>query len=78
MVLEIETVLLGVVVSLVGVVTTFAGSGTAAFVDGTGTASSFNQPYGIFVSTRGVVYVADYGNNRIRQISSAGDVLVEA
>ena len=32
-----------------GVVTTFAGSGVAGFVNGTSTAAQFNQPYGITI-----------------------------
>lgn len=50
-----------------GVVTTLAGSGSAGSTNSTGTASSFNTPYG--VATDGTnVYVADYGNHLIRQI----------
>ncbi|WCT10739.1 gliding motility-associated C-terminal domain-containing protein [Mucilaginibacter jinjuensis] len=32
----------------------------------------FNQPYGIAVSTSGVIYVADAGNNRVQVFSSPG------
>jgi type IX secretion system substrate protein/NHL repeat-containing protein len=57
-----------------GVVTTLAGSGTAGFADGTGTAAQFNIPAGVAVDGAGTVYVADLLNHRIRKITSAGEV----
>lgn len=57
-----------------GVVTTFAGDGTAAWLDASGTSARFSQPSGIAVDGAGNVYVADYGNHRIRKISSGGVV----
>jgi sugar lactone lactonase YvrE len=57
-----------------GVVSTFAGNGTAGFVNGTSTSSEFNNPAGIAVDASGNIYVADYGNNSIRKITSAGVV----
>lgn len=57
-----------------GVVTTFAGSGTAGYADGTGTDAQLNQPYGITIASDGMIYVADTNNNIIRKITPAGVV----
>ena len=56
-----------------GVVSTFAG-GTMGFVDGTGTAARFNQPYAITIAPSGDFYVGDRINHSIRKITPAGVV----
>jgi mucin-19 len=57
-----------------GLVTVFAGSGTLGFADGTGIAAQFSGPRGIVVDANGIVYVADYSNNKIRKITTDGVV----
>ena len=58
--------------------TTLAGGygGTSGgYADGVGTASYFNDPYGVAADSSGNVYVADTYNHMIRKINSAGRYL---
>ena len=54
-----------------GLVSTVAGS-TFGFADGTGSQARFREPFGICVDSNGIIYVADYGNHRVRKINSDG------
>jgi len=58
-----------------GVMTTLAGSGTAAELDGTGTGAQFNAPYGIAYDGVGDLYVTDQGGEVIRKIVIATGVV---
>lgn len=51
-------------------VTIIAGTGTSGFVNGNGTAASFNFPSGLAMDDAGVLYVADKDNHVIRAIAN--------
>ena len=57
-----------------GAVTTLAGNGVSGNVNGPGTAAEFKDPVGVAVDGAGNVYVADLGNNEIREVTPAGTV----
>ncbi|HWD89791.1 MAG TPA: gliding motility-associated C-terminal domain-containing protein [Mucilaginibacter sp.] len=61
-------------ISPAGMVSTFAGNGSAAWADGTSTLASFNGPQGLTFDPVGNLYVADAGNNMLRKISALGQV----
>lgn len=54
----------------VGVVSTFAGSGTYGHADGQGTSAMFKAPSGIAIDPSGNLYVADY--DIVREITPGG------
>ncbi len=63
-----------------GVISTFAGTGTAGWSGDSGqaTAAALNAPFGLGIDAAGNVYVADSGNNRVRKITPAGVITTVA
>jgi DNA-binding beta-propeller fold protein YncE len=54
------------------IVSTLAGSSVAGFKDGDALSALFQQPWGVAVTSAGIVYVAEYGNHRVRKIWKNG------
>jgi sugar lactone lactonase YvrE len=61
-----------------GVVTTVAGDGRAGFRDGPARRARFNGPLGVALDASGRIIVADTYNDRIRAITSDGNVVTLA
>ena len=61
-------------VTSTGIITTFAGTGTmgSSGDGGAATSAQLNSPFGVSVGISGIVYIADYGNYKIRIVSSTG------
>ncbi len=58
-----------------GIITTIAGSSNTVGFSGDGgpaTAAKLNRPFGVSVDSGGNVYISDYGNYRVRLVSSNG------
>jgi sugar lactone lactonase YvrE len=55
-------------------VSTYAGTNTAAFTNGDTASARFKTPFGICMDKSGNLYLADAGNNCIRKISATGTV----
>src|ERR1019366_2479968 len=59
-----------------GTISTVAGNGTAGF-GGDGSAASsaqLNAPFGVAVDTAGNLYIAEFGNNRVRKVATNGNI----
>ncbi|MFB9842888.1 putative Ig domain-containing protein [Mucilaginibacter ginsenosidivorans] len=63
----------GAVPTITSQVTTFAGSGTGASIDGLGTDASFSGPEVVRIDRTGNIYVIDYPD-KIRKITPGGQV----
>jgi uncharacterized protein (TIGR03437 family) len=61
-------------ISASGILTTVAGNGMAGFSGdgGPATSASLRHPYGVAVDAAGSLYIADFGNHRIRKVSTFG------
>ncbi len=59
-----------------GTITTFAGNGTPGFTGDGGPAASaeLNNPVGLALDSSGNLFIADAGNNLIREVSSSGKI----
>jgi DNA-binding beta-propeller fold protein YncE len=57
-----------------GTATTLAGGEIAGYADGPGHEARFNSPRGVAVDALGRIFVADYGNSRIRMLTPDGHV----
>ena len=53
-----------------GVITTVAGGGVSIGDNGPAASAQLNGPYGVAMDSAGNLYIADYGNNRIRKVSN--------
>lgn len=67
-------------VTTAGVISTFAGIGTAGFSGdgGAAAAAALNSPAGLAVSGSGEVFIADLNNNRVRKVQSNGIIVTVA
>lgn len=57
-----------------GIVSTYAGTRTAGYMDGTLAQARFRAPTGVCADMDGNLYVSDFENHRIRKISADGQV----
>ena len=59
-----------------GTIRTFAGTGKAGSSGGGGpaVAAQLNFPYGVAADAHGNVYIADYGNRRVRKVGPGGTI----
>ncbi len=64
-------------VSTTGIITTFAGTGTAGYSGngGAATAAKLNQPYSVATDAAGNVYISDHGNNVVRVVNTTSGII---
>jgi sugar lactone lactonase YvrE len=61
-----------------GMVTTIAGNGTGGFINGVAAEAEFHGPLGLCIDAGNNLYLTDYFNNSVREISSVGVVTLLA
>lgn len=65
-----------------GIITTVAGGGGKYYGDagdgGPATAALLSFPYGVAVARDGTIYIADTGNNRLREVKPSGEIVALA
>ena len=63
-----------------GIITTVAGNGKAGYSGdgGPATLASLNWPKGLAIAADGALYIADFGNNRIRRVDPKGTITTVA
>ncbi|MFG2602313.1 RICIN domain-containing protein [Streptomyces sp. NPDC048514] len=59
-----------------GKISTVAGTGTQGYGgdDGPATAAQLSGPHGVAVDSTGTLYIADYGNHRVRRVTADGKI----
>ncbi len=57
-----------------GLVSTFAGTGTAGYLDGAALTAQFNGPGRLAFANDGTLFIADVGNYRVRKLNTSGQV----
>ncbi len=67
-------------VDTAGIITTIAGTGTAGFFgdNGLATVAQLSDPYDVALDDTGNIYIADFGNQRIRKINTSGIITTYA
>ena len=55
-------------------ITTYAGNGIPGYLDGPALSAELKSPYGIYVDKVGYLYIADYGNSRVRWVGLDGTI----
>ena len=68
------------VAAVTGIITTYAGTGTAGFSGdgGAATSAQLNAPEAMHLNSVGDLYIADTVNNRIRRVSAGGTITTVA